>query len=144
MLDLVKDCYNGFLLSLVKKHPNEHIIYCNFSFLIENSFWNLSSLLHKLAYLLLLNSFLFLNTFFVFLKSLNHYLFRWLAYRSPLSRFPVLINHTMWTSNLFSSSSCLPPFHGPGFSGFRFFRVQFLKDPGFQGPRFSGFRFFTL
>ena len=35
MLDLLKDCCNCFLLSLIKKHLNEHIICCNFSFLIE-------------------------------------------------------------------------------------------------------------
>ena len=35
MLDLLKDCCNCFLLSLVKKHLNEHIMYYNFSFLIK-------------------------------------------------------------------------------------------------------------
>ena len=35
MLDLLKDCCNCFLLSLVKKHLNELIRYYNFSFLIE-------------------------------------------------------------------------------------------------------------
>ena len=34
MLDSPKDCYNCFLLSLVKKHLNEHIIY-NFPFLLK-------------------------------------------------------------------------------------------------------------
>ena len=38
MLDSLKDCYNWFLPSLVKKYLNEHIIYYNFSFLIEKSF----------------------------------------------------------------------------------------------------------
>ena len=33
MLDLLKDCYNCFLLSLIEKHLNEHILYYNFSFL---------------------------------------------------------------------------------------------------------------
>ena len=41
MLDLLKDFCNCFLLSLVKKHLNEHIIYYNVSFLIEKSFRNL-------------------------------------------------------------------------------------------------------
>ena len=50
MLDLLKDCCNCFLLSLVKKNLNEHIMYYNFSFLIEKSFRNLSSLLHNLIY----------------------------------------------------------------------------------------------
>ena len=35
MLDLLKDCYNCFSFSLVKKHLNEHLIYYNFSFLTE-------------------------------------------------------------------------------------------------------------
>ena len=41
MLDLLKDCYDCFLLSLVEKHLNEYIIYYNVSFLIEKSFRNL-------------------------------------------------------------------------------------------------------
>ena len=118
MLDLLKDCWNCFLLlSLVKKHLNEHIIYYSFSFLIEKIFRNLLSLLHNLTYLSILNSFLFLSTFSVFLKSLNNHFFRWLAYKSLLSRFSVLIN-TLWSSDVFSASSC------PRFSCSRFFRVQ--------------------
>ena len=35
MLDLLRDCYNCFLLCLVKKRLNEHIICYNFSVLIE-------------------------------------------------------------------------------------------------------------
>ena len=50
MLDLLKDCYNCFLLSLIEKHLNKPNIYYNFQFLIEKSFWNLSSLLHSLTY----------------------------------------------------------------------------------------------
>ena len=38
MPDLLKDCYNCFLLSLIEKHLNEPIIYYNFSFLIEQGF----------------------------------------------------------------------------------------------------------
>ena len=68
MLDLLKNCCNCFLLSLDNKYLNEHTIYYNFSFLIEKSFWNLSSLLHNLTYLSLSDSFLFLSTFSVFLK----------------------------------------------------------------------------
>ena len=37
MLDLLNDCCNCFLLSLIEKHLNEPIMY-NFSFLIERSF----------------------------------------------------------------------------------------------------------
>ena len=37
MLDLLKDCCNCFLLSLVKKHLNKHIIYCIYNLII--SYW---------------------------------------------------------------------------------------------------------
>ena len=40
---------------------------------------NVSSLLHNLIYLSLLNSFLFLSTFYVYLKSLNNYVLRCLG-----------------------------------------------------------------
>ena len=133
MLDLLKDCCNCFLLSLVKKHLNEHIMYYNFSFLIEKGFRNLSSLLHNLIHLLL-NSFFFLSRFSVFLKSLKNYFFRRFAYKSLLSRFSVLINCIMWSSNYFSRFSCFPRF-----SGARFFRVQV-----FLGPCFSGSRIFRV
>ena len=59
--------------------------------------------------LLLLNVFLFLSTFSVFL---NDYFFRWLAYKSCLSRFSVL-KITL------------------GFPGSRFFRVQ-VQGLGFR------------
>ena len=126
MLDLLKDCYNWA---------------CNYnlSFLIEKCFWNLSSLLHILIYLSLLNSFLFLSTFYIFLKSLNNYFFRWVAYYSSLSGLSVLINYTLWPSNLFFAHSCLE------FSGSRFFRFQvflesqFFRDQVFLGPGFSRF-----
>ena len=73
-------------------------------------------------------------------KSLSNYFFRWLAYKSLLSRFSVLISYTMWSSNLLCVySAVLNVFHGPGFSGSRFFRVQV-----FQGPGFSGFSFFWV
>ena len=128
MLDLLKDYRNCFLLSLVKNHLNEHKIYCNFWFLIEKSFRNLSSLLRNLTYLSLLNSFLFLSRFSVSLKSLDNYFFRWFAYKSFLSRYSVLINYNMWSSNHFSTSSRFPRF-----SGSRFFRVQVFQCPGFSG-----------
>ena len=69
----------SFLFSLVKKYLNEHIIYYNFSFIIEKSFWNLSILLDNFTYLPLLGSLFFLRTFFIFLKSLSNYFFRRLA-----------------------------------------------------------------
>ena len=76
MLDLFKNCCNCFLLSLVKKHLNKHIIYYNFLFLVKNSFTNLSSLINHLTYLSLFNSFLFLSRFSVSLNSVNNSFFR--------------------------------------------------------------------
>ena len=57
-VDLLKDWYNCFLLFLIEKHLNEHIIYYNFVFLIKKNFWNLSSLLHSVTHLF--NLFLFI------------------------------------------------------------------------------------
>ena len=105
MLDLLKDCYNCFLLSLIEKDLNEPIIYYNFSFLIEKSFWNLSSLLHNLTHRL--------NFFFIHkhVFCLPQWLFfRWLADESLLSRFSALINYIMWSYNLFPVSSSFPRF----------------------------------
>ena len=130
MLNLLKDCCNCFLLSLVKKHLNEHIIYCNFSFLIGKSFRDFIKFITQL-YSLLLNSFLFLSRFSVSLKSLNNYFFRRFAYKSLLNRFSGLRNYIMWSSSHFSTSIC-----SLRFSGSRFFRVQVFHGPGFSGPRF--------
>ena len=127
MLDLLKDCCNCFLLSLVKKHLNEHIIYYNFLFLNEKSFRNLLSLLHDLIYRFEL--IFILRRFSVYLKSLNNFFSRRFPYKSLLNRFSLLINCIMWSFNHFSTSSCLPRF-----SGSRLFRVQV-----FQGPA-PGFR----
>ena len=91
MLDLLNDCYNSFLLSLIKKHLNEPIIYHNFLFLIEKKLLKLVRFITQ-SYLPLLNLFLFLSLFSVFL---NNCFFRWLAYKSLLSRFLVLINYIM-------------------------------------------------
>ena len=82
-----------------------------------------------------MNSFLFLSRFSVSLKSLNNYFFRWFAYKSLLSRFSVLINYNMWSSNHFSTSSGFPRF-----SGSRFFRAQVFQGPGFLGSRFFRIR----
>ena len=118
MLDSLKDCYNCFLTSLVKKHLNEHIICYNFSVFIQKRFY-LSTLLHNLTYLMLLNSFLFLTTFS--LKSLNDYFFRMACLHVSL----VLINCTMWYSYLFSTSSSFPNFSWSRFfRAHRFFRFQ--------------------
>ena len=112
-------------------------IYHNFSFLIEKILHNLTCRL-----------FLFLSTFSVFLSSSASITIfpEWLAYKSLHS---VLINCTMWSSYLSSSSSCFPRwswsrffrvqvFWGPAFSGPSFFRVQVFQGPAFSGSSFSG------
>ena len=107
-----------------------------------NIFRNLSRLLRSLTYLSLLNSFLILSRFSVPLKSLDNYFFRWLAYKSLLSRLSVLISYNMEPSNHFSISSRFPCF-----SRSRFFRLQVFQGPGpgsgsrvrIQGPD-PGFR----
>ena len=68
--------------------------------------------------------FLFFSHFLTSSTNLDDYFFRWLAYKSLLSRFSLLINYIMSFSNLFSDSS-----YFPCFSWSRVFRVQ-----GFQGP----------
>ena len=86
-----------------------------------------------LTYLSLLNSFQFLvsRKFPVFLKILNNYFFRQLAYESLLvHNFSVIINYTMWSSNLF-----LYPAFFPRFSWARFFRVHVIQGPDFSGSR---------
>ena len=101
MLDLLKDCCNCFLLSLVKKHLTRHIIY-------NVCFRNWPSILHILIYLSLLNSFLFLSRFSVSLKSLNNYIFRRFAYKSLLKgclRYKTILCHKLalnvWLMNFF-------------------------------------------
>ena len=93
MLDLLKNCYNCFLLSLFKKHLNENIMYYN--------------LLHSLTSLSFLHSFLFLSTFSVFQKSLNNHFFRRLAWKSLLSRFSGFFGSKLFIVQVFL---------GPGFS----------------------------
>ena len=69
-LDSLKACYNG-VFCLVKKISIEHIIYYNFSFFIEKSFWNLSSFITEFYLLLFWDSLLLLTTFFYFPKKLQ-------------------------------------------------------------------------
>ena len=112
---------------LVKKHLNVHSNYYNVSFLIEKSFWNLSSLLHNLTYLSLLHSFLLLvlSTFPIFLNSLNNYFFRWLAYKSLLAEFwcynelyyVVFQSFFVFCIQLFPTFFMSWVFQRPGFSG---------------------------
>ena len=63
-----------------------------------------------------LNSFLFLITFYVFLNSFQNYFFKWLACLQVSS---VLMNCNIWSSYLFSASSCFPRFSWPRFSRVR-------------------------
>ena len=79
-----------------------------------------------------LNSFLLLvlRIFSVFLKSLSDYFFSWLAYKSLLNRFSVLINYTVLYGLpvFFSAINCLSRF-----SWSRLSRVQVFQGPGFSG-----------
>ena len=65
-----------------------------------------------------------------------------LAYKSFLSRFSMLINYTMCSSNLFFCIQLFPTFfivqnfQSTDFSGSRIFRIQFFLSPGFSGSRF--------
>ena len=105
---------------LVKKYQNEHIICYTFLFLIEKSFWKMSSLLHYLTYLSLLNSFLLLSTFSVFMKNLNNF-----------------FSDGLFTSFFladFQSFFCIQLF--PRFSWSRFFRIQIFLCSSFLGSRF--------
>ena len=127
MLDLLKDCCNCFLLFLVKKHLNEHIIYHNFSFLIVLETYQV-----YYTILFIVSEFIFiLKQIFCLPKSLNNYFFRRFVYKSLLNKFSVLVNYIMWSSNHFSTSS-----YFPSFSKSRFFSVQVFQGPGFSWSRF--------
>ena len=123
-------------LTFSGKQLNEHIIYY--------SLWNLSSLFHNPTYLWLSDSFLFLSTL-KNLKNLSNYFLRWVAYKSFLSRFSVLIDNTMWFTIqfFFWHPAISNVIHGPGFSGTMFFRIQlfqgrsFFKVQIFQGQVFT-------
>ena len=137
MLDSLKDCYSYFLPSLIKKHLNEHITYNNFSFLTDQSFWNLSSLLHNLTYLSLLNSFLFLSTFSVFLENLNNYFPNGLLTSLfSVNKLYYVVFLSFFCIQLFPTFFRVLVFQGPGFLGSRFFRLQVFLGPGFSGSRF--------
>ena len=99
---------------LVKKYQNEHIICYTFLFLIENNFWKMTSLSHNLSYLSLLNSFLLLSTFSVFMKNLNNFFSGGLLLSFFLADF----------QSFFCIQSFFHVLHGPGFLGSRFFCVQ--------------------
>ena len=117
------------------RHLNEHVIYYNFIISYWTKFLKLIKFITQ-SCMSLLNSFLqlVLNTFSVFLKSLSDYFFSWIAYKSLLNRFSVLINYTVLCGlpNFFLYPAVSHAFHGPGFSGSSFFRVQVqCVGPGF-------------
>ena len=118
-------------------------MYYNFSFLIEKSFGNLSSLLHN--QFIAFEFILFLSRFSVSLKSLNNYFFRGFAYKSLLNRFSVLINYIMQSSIHFSTSSCFPRFSWSRFFWFQVFQGQSFSESRFYMVRcFSGSSFFRV
>ena len=122
MLDLIKYCYNCFLLSLIQKHVNE------LQFFISNreKFSKLIKLiLHNLTYLSLLYSFLFSSTFSIFLKTV----FFLHPAVSHIFQGPALSGSWFFRVQFFQV---------PGFSGFRFVRVQVFQGLGQgYGSRFQ-------
>ena len=107
---------------LVKKHLNEHIIYSNILLLTEKRFWNLSSLLHNLTYLSLLNSFLLLP------KKPQQLFFQVTCLR--------LTSYQIFSLNNLYFPAVSHTFLGPVFCGSRFFRDQVFLGPGFSMSRF--------
>ena len=131
------------LLSLFKKHLNEHLIYCIYNLII--SYWKKFQKLIRFltqSYLSLLNLFLFLSRFSVSRKSLNNYFFRRFAYKSQQifsvdKLFYMVFYSFLYILLLFTFFS-IQAFQGPSFSGSWFFWVQLFKGSGFSG---SGSRF---
>ena len=62
-----------------------------------------------------------------------------LACKSFISRFSMLINFTMWSSNRFFCNQLFPAFFRNGL-----FRVQVFQGPGFSESGFSESRFFRV
>ena len=116
--------------SLIRKHTrnlNEHIIYYNFSFLIEQIFWNLSTLLQNLAYCFWIHFTVVLSTFSILPKSLSDYFFSLVCLQvsseqifSVLCGVPVIFLHPA-VSHIFHM---VQVFLGPA-PGSRFYKKQF-------------------
>ena len=122
MLDLIKDCYNCFSLS-IEKHLNLPQFFI--------SYWEkFLELIKFITIVLIYCLWIFLSTFSVFL---NDYFFKWLAYKSLLSRFSVLINYMCDLTIFFPYPAVFDVFHGSGYLRSRFFRVC-IQDlvPGFR------------
>ena len=62
-----------------------------------------------------------------------------LACKSFISRFSMLINFTMWSSNRFFCNQLFPAFFKDGL-----FRVEVFQGPGFSESGFSESRFFRV
>ena len=113
MLDLLRDFYNCFLLSLIEKHLNLQKFFI--------FYWEKFLKLIKFITILLIYCFwILLSTFSVFL---NDFFFRWLAYKSLLNRFSVLI--ILCDLTIFY----LYPAIFWRFSWFRVFKVQVFQGP---------------
>ena len=67
-------------------------LYYNFSFVIKQSFWNSSSLLHSLVYCLWIH---FLKHIFCLPKKPEWLFFSWLDCKSLFNKFSVLINYSV-------------------------------------------------
>ena len=122
MLDLLRDFYNCFLLSLIEKHLNLQKFFI--------FYWEKFLKLIKFITILLIYCFwILLSTFSVFL---NDFFFRWLAYKSLLNRFSVLIILCDLTI-FYLYPAIFDVFHGSGFLRSRFFRVHIPGlVPGFK------------
>ena len=112
-----QECYNCFSPSLVKKHLSERIIF-NFFFI---SYWE--KFLKFVKFIFIAIEFIaYLSHIFCLPKKPQELFFQ----VASLEVSSVLINCTMWASNLFSASSFFPRF-----SRFKFFWIQVLKVAGF-------------
>ena len=100
-----------FVLSLVKKPLNEHIIYLQFFIFYWENLLKPIKLITQSCLFVASEFFFILTHIFRLRKNASVTIFfRWLAYKSFHSRFSVLINYTIWSLNIFSSSSCFPRF----------------------------------
>ena len=138
MLHSLKDCYDCFLPSLVKKHLNEHIIYDNFSFLNEKKFWNMPiCLLHNLIYCFW-TIFIFKHIFCLPKKPQYRFFSDdWFANLFSANKLYDVVFLSSFCIQLFHTFIMVQVFQGPGFSESRFFRVQvFLVQVQCLGPGF--------
>ena len=134
MVDLLKDCYNCFLLSLIEKHLNEPISYYNFSFFYWEKFLKLIKFITK-SYLLLLNLLLFLSTFFCHPFSDGFFFFFFFWWFSDCFQMACL---EVSAKLIFSVNQLYYMILQSFFCIQHFFRVQVFMVQVFLGPSFSG------